>query len=413
MDAETKLLALLELAGMYQPGPDGKLPPEARKAMDAVLGGGMQFGMVGDEWHGPKPPGDPKSWVKVGEGERGGLIWKRSGTSQRPTNPVQQPQKRGPSIHEEKTSPPPDIHEQGTRQTPSPKKQAPQEPEDAWSQPTRPATTQSLAGTPKRLSPMKGSANVVYRAEMPDGSQGIFKPSEGEDADLRKNIEAGTYWKREVASSRLAEAVGMGGMVPVTVPTKVGGQDGSMQAFVPNAKTGMQVAGRGGNPFGEDPEAVNRAAVFDFVTGNSDRHAGNWMLDNQGKIHLIDNGLSFPDSDDEQNYFNAHLLRRAVRQGAVVPDVSAWVAAWPKIEKELSGIEPQALQLAKGRLDLLTANAGKPLADLPSPINGHKSLGLMLETVRHRPLPQSQLPKAEFTSAPAEQPNSNEPTKKS
>jgi hypothetical protein len=36
-----------------------------------------EFGMVGDEWHGAKPPG--KNWVPIGPGPRGGKRWKRGG----------------------------------------------------------------------------------------------------------------------------------------------------------------------------------------------------------------------------------------------------------------------------------------------------------------------------------------------
>jgi SPP1 gp7 family putative phage head morphogenesis protein len=36
----------------------------------------VSLGMVGDEWHGPEPPGP--GWVEVGRGERGGKIWKQS-----------------------------------------------------------------------------------------------------------------------------------------------------------------------------------------------------------------------------------------------------------------------------------------------------------------------------------------------
>lgn len=38
----------------------------------------VALGMVGDEWHGPKPPGNVKDWVPLKPGPRGGKRWKRN-----------------------------------------------------------------------------------------------------------------------------------------------------------------------------------------------------------------------------------------------------------------------------------------------------------------------------------------------
>jgi hypothetical protein len=41
---------------------------------------------------------------------------------------------------------------------------------------------------------------------------------------------------------------------------------------------------------------LQRAALFDFVTANLDRHIGNWLVDESqpgGKLALIDHGLAF------------------------------------------------------------------------------------------------------------------------
>ncbi len=54
----------------------------ARMSMD-----GVELGMVGDEWHGPQPPGE--GWVQTGRGPRGGNIWKR------PAKEAAQPGKAG------------------------------------------------------------------------------------------------------------------------------------------------------------------------------------------------------------------------------------------------------------------------------------------------------------------------------
>jgi monoamine oxidase len=60
---------------------------EAIEAVDAAMAmtGGAAFGMVGDEWHGPEAPGP--GWVQVGQGERGGLIWKHQGEEGKAATP--------------------------------------------------------------------------------------------------------------------------------------------------------------------------------------------------------------------------------------------------------------------------------------------------------------------------------------
>lgn len=49
------------------------LPTLLRKQIDQ----GAQFGMIGDEWHGPEAPGE--NWVMVRQGPRGGKVWKHKG----------------------------------------------------------------------------------------------------------------------------------------------------------------------------------------------------------------------------------------------------------------------------------------------------------------------------------------------
>lgn len=388
MDAETKLLALFELAEFYR---GQEHIPEA--AIRSVMSEGATFGMDAEgNWHGPKPPGE--GWTQSGKGERGGLIWKKSAQQITPTVPAAQkspPMAKLTSAsvaHREEVPPPLGEFLTSKAAPQSPAASKPKPIHDISTPEGRAKAAQILESSPiQQMSPLKGSANSVFVVTTEDGIQGVWKPASGEQPNLRSNIEGGTYWRREIASSKVADAFGMGDLVPATVPRKLSG-DGSIQTFVPDNKTAASSL----DPY-DGGEAVLRAAMFDFVTGNSDRHAGNWLTtqgDDGTKIHLIDNGLSFPESDEKGNYYNAHLIRRAAQQKMVVPDVSEWVQKWPEVAKQLEGLDPAVVKMAERRLSLLAQAKGKTFDQIECPFPGFGNLGEMLDGVMHRKPPHSQ-----------------------
>jgi hypothetical protein len=91
-------------------------------------------------------------------------------------------------------------------------------------------------------------------------------------------------------------------MVQATVIREVGGKKGSIQEFVDGGKAARDVADRR-EMFGTSEERA-RAAVFDHVIGNEDRHPGNWMIRPDGRVALIDHGLAFPDKGKENGFRN-------------------------------------------------------------------------------------------------------------
>ena len=147
--------------------------------------------------------------------------------------------------------------------------------------------------------------STVQRFELEDGSYGYFKPfgensyQEGEFANFGTNTLQAAI--SEVNAHRLARALGPGfdKLVPETVLREIDGKLGSIQREVYEDSYSLR-------DFQEVPELredYRKAAIFDFVLGNLDRHDQNMLFgaepDRQGglrdRIRLIDNSFGFPD----------------------------------------------------------------------------------------------------------------------
>jgi len=120
----------------------------------------------------------------------------------------------------------------------------------------------------------------------------IYKPAVGEehgptkDLGLRPGIERGSYYKREWLTYMVDRALEIG----VVPPTALRREDlgiGSVQAWVEKAGTVLETPGF------PNPEDLLKLALLDYLTGNQDRHKGNYLIDQEGGLYAIDNGLSF------------------------------------------------------------------------------------------------------------------------
>lgn len=134
---------------------------------------------------------------------------------------------------------------------------------------------------------LKGSNEVVY-IKFKDGGEGVFKPEEGEDPDFRDMVPVHEFYKRERASFIVDKFLGLE-LIPTTVIREIGGRVGSVQEFVPSAKSGLEM---------NDSEREALAAEFyklgvlDFIIWNADRGRYNYLATGD-KVHAIDNSLSF------------------------------------------------------------------------------------------------------------------------
>jgi hypothetical protein len=199
--------------------------------------------------------------------------------------------------------------------------------------------------------PMPGSGvneSRMVRVVSADGRDalGIFKPASGE-RDSVQNRLGGSQGMREEAVYLLDRALGFG-LVPVTF---VEGR-GSVQLLV-----------RGDHADFDDVDEADamRAAVLDFISGQLDRHAKNFMLSG-GRLVLIDNGYSFPSRADLP--FHGGFISRmdgrkipddvlaAVR--GIIGDEELWARIASLVGREAASLARERARLLaeKGKIDL-------------------------------------------------------------
>lgn len=192
-------------------------------------------------------------------------------------------------------------------------------------------------------TPLGQSESHVFH--FPGGTKGLFKPASGE-MHARTGVGAGNQYHREVATSVVADILGLGHMVPKTTYRDHNGEVGSIQHWVDGTTKPRRVSFM--DRYGS-PEHTAHAGVLDYLTGQSDRHEGNWLVGDNGKIHLIDNGNAFPRSYHDETY-NGELLSAANR--LPLPEmVKNMGGHWPAIKKALRGlgIDEPAIALTEQR----------------------------------------------------------------
>ncbi len=116
-------------------------------------------------------------------------------------------------------------------------------------------------------------------------SAAVYKPRSGE-APLY-DFPDNTLYKREYAAYLVSQALGWN-MVPPTIIRDGPHGVGSVQLFI-EADQRVHYFVFKDRQLAE----VKKIAAFDFVTNNADRKAGHCLEDYDGKIWLIDNGLTF------------------------------------------------------------------------------------------------------------------------
>jgi hypothetical protein len=112
------------------------------------------------------------------------------------------------------------------------------------------------------------------------------------------------------------------------------------------------------------------AGMLDLATSVPDRHANNWLVDSQGSLHLIDNGLALPDYNEAMWWLqnDKEMIRHLVQKNAIIPlDVGRWAQALPEVKKIIdgAGIGKNAYRNLEDRVLAMHSFRGRPIGDVP------------------------------------------------
>jgi hypothetical protein len=182
----------------------------------------------------------------------------------------------------------------------------------------------------------------VHWSYFPNGNHGQRHSSEVE----RQPDGSKVIFKPEITALR--DSAAHGGSDDAT-------GKGAVQNFVENATLAAQV------PidcrFGGPVDAALSAA-FDFLQGHCDRHANSWVVNEDGKISLVDNAFTWPENNDA---LRSEFINRAINENWAIPSqVKEWPKNWPAMEERLTKYQlrnsPAVIAGTKARLDAL-ANA--------------------------------------------------------
>lgn len=196
---------------------------------------------------------------------------------------------------------------------------------------------------------LNGGMNKTVFINIVDDGSGIFKPAMGEVA-IFTGIPKGTYHKRERAAYLVSQMLGFN-FVPPTVIREIDGEVGSVQQFIPDAKSLHQASD---HEFG--PEDLRKLWIFDLLIYNADRRGPNCLV-KDGHLIPIDHGCCFgpaflrtyqgfmdqpipADLIENLKQFaawenNKSALRQLLLELLVEPEVDAFFARLERVTKDL------------------------------------------------------------------------------
>jgi len=168
----------------------------------------------------------------------------------------------------------------------------------------------------RQLSSKRGITQPFVLFLEKDGitRKAIWKPIEGLHKGFAEN------WRWEIAAYRLDKYLGLN-MIPPTVERKHKQKRGSIQLWI-KATTGLEEKNIKNYALPQKETSTwNRSMflqrAFDNLIANEDRHLGNYLLTNDGRILLIDHSRSFRTSKEytsdlnfSENHWDGNLIMR-------------------------------------------------------------------------------------------------------
>jgi hypothetical protein len=139
----------------------------------------------------------------------------------------------------------------------------------------------------RKCNLLSNGSNYVFLVALKNSEMevnAIYKPLQGE-APLW-DFPSGTLYKREYAAFVVSQALEWH-LIPPTVIRSGPYGIGSMQWFVDTAD------GTGYSSQTKDTVTMKQAALFDYLVNNADRKAGHFLVDKDGRLWVIDHGLTF------------------------------------------------------------------------------------------------------------------------
>ena len=171
---------------------------------------------------------------------------------------------------------------------------------------------------------------------------------------VQHGYTAGQCYKREQAAWEVAKVVGMDDMVPAAVERHHPDHGPGVIIDAVDGQEAEKVMNRHGDAF-DGMRDCQRAAVFDYIIQNVDRHEKNWMVKPDGKVALIDHGYCLATKDNHFAYADNDQFKQHINLSKPIPtDIKdAWRGKWPQIAEGMRkcGIETTAIHLAKKRYD--------------------------------------------------------------
>jgi uncharacterized repeat protein (TIGR03843 family) len=208
------------------------------------------------------------------------------------------------------------------------------------------------------LGLMRRSSNYTFLARLcgPDEFQtlAVYKPQQGESPLW--DFPDGSLYRREVAAYRLSRLLGWPD-IPATVARDEAPHGvGALQIFI-DAQPGRHYLQGNDRP----PELWQRVALFDVLANNADRKSGHCLFDADGRVWVVDHGLTFHVEEK---------LRTVIWDFAgrpLPPDLR------PDLERVLGELEPLAELLSRAELRRLRARFQallEPDWRFPTPASG-------------------------------------------